>query len=196
MLGSLRPYGSRVLDIWTRLDAIGPVHHPDAAKAAVLVPMYRDANGAVRIILTKRSAHMRTHPGDVVFPGGGLEGDERPEEAATREACEEIGLGRGAVEIIGGLTPITTRDPGNLIVPVVARVERPARFVLQKAEVEVVIEPTIVELLDERGWRTGEWFGKTLWFYQFGEGTLWGATAFMMRELLDIIRSAPGRDDR
>jgi 8-oxo-dGTP pyrophosphatase MutT (NUDIX family) len=158
----------------------------------VLVPLYRDEKGQVRVILTRRPDHMRTHPGDVVFPGGQLEHGERPEETAKREACEEIGLPEMGVEIIGGLTPITTRDPGNLIVPVVAKVERPPEFVLQEEEVAAVLEPAVVDLLDEQRWRTSDWFGRTLWFYEFPEGIMWGATAFMMREFLGLIRGFPG----
>ena len=109
------------------------------------MPLYRDRNGQVRVILTKRPDHMRTHPGDVVFPGGRLEEGESPEQTAKREACEEIGLPEGGVVVVGGLTPLTTRDPGNLIVPVVAKVQRPADFVLQEEEVEAVIEPTVLE---------------------------------------------------
>lgn len=154
----------------------------------MLVPLYRDSEGRVRVILTKRPDHMRTHPGDVVFPGGRLEAGESPEQTATREACEEIGLPEGGVEIVGGLTPLTTRDPGNLIVPVVAKVQRPAEFVLQEEEVDVVIEPAVLDLLDEDRWRTSDWFGRTLWFYEFDEGIMWGATAYMMREFLRLLR--------
>ena len=177
-----------MLDIWTRLEALGPVQYPAEAKAAVLVPLYRDQKGQVRVILTKRPEHMRTHPGDVVFPGGRLEEGESPEQTAKREACEEIGLPEGGVEIVGGLTPLSTRDPGNLIVPVVAKVQRPTDFVLQEEEVEAVIEPTVLDLLDENHWRTSDWFGRTLWFYEFEEGIMWGATAFMMREFLRLLR--------
>lgn len=175
-------------DIWTRLGALRPVQYPPETKSAVLVPLYRDNNKTVRVILTKRPDHMRTHPGDVVFPGGRLEPGETPEETAIREAEEEIGLPPEGVEVVGGLTPTTTRNRSNLIVPVVAKVIRPARFVLQEEEVEAVIEPAMVELLDEGRWRTSEWMGHKLWFYEFDEGTLWGATAFMMREFLSFLR--------
>ena len=178
-----------MIDIWTRIEALGPVQYPPEAKAAVLVPLYRDQRGQVRVILTRRPDHMRTHPGDVVFPGGRLEEGEGPEQTAKREACEEIGLPEDGVEIVGGLTPITTRDPGNLIVPVVAKVTRPTEFVLQEEEVAAVIEPTMSDLLDEGRWRTSDWFGRTLWFYEFDEGIMWGATAFMMREFLRILRA-------
>jgi len=177
-----------VIDIWTRIEALDPVHYPQEAKSAVLVPLYRDHAGQVRVILTRRPDHMRTHPGDVVFPGGRLEEGESPEQTAKREACEEIGLPEDGVVVVGGLTPITTRDPGNLIVPVVAKVRRPEVFTLQHEEVSAVIEPTMADLLDDSRWRASDWFGRTLWFYEFDEGVMWGATAFMMRELLRILR--------
>ncbi len=180
-----------MLDIWTRLEALEPVQYPAGAKSAVLVPVYRDRNQQVRVILTTRPEHMRTHPGDVVFPGGRLEHGETPEETAKREACEEIGLPPDGVVVIGGLSPTTTRNRWNLIVPVVAKVRRPDEFVIQEEEVAAVIEPTILELLDDSRWRTSHWFGRKMWFFDFDEGTLWGATAFMMREFLAILRASP-----
>jgi 8-oxo-dGTP pyrophosphatase MutT (NUDIX family) len=159
-----------------------------------LVPLYRDRDQRVRVILTRRPDHMRTHPGDVVFPGGRLEPGETPEATAIREACEEIGLPPDAVEVTGGLSPTTTRSRRNLIVPVVAKVRRPERYVLQEEEVAAVIEPTMLELLDDTRWRTSLWFGRRMWFFDFPEGTMWGATAFIMREFLGLLRGNPTRE--
>jgi len=55
-------------------------------------------------------------------------------------------------------------------------------------EVDVIIEPTLTELLDDSLWQQRLFYGRDLWFYEFPEGTLWGATAFMVRELLDYLR--------
>lgn len=155
----------------------------------MLVPLYNDDDGDVRVVLTKRPDNMRTHPGDVVFPGGAMEDDEGPVRAAMREAYEEIGLHEDAViEIIGGLTPVTTRNKTMPIIPVVARIQRPARLVADPSEVDAIIEPKLIHLLDESAWRKSDWYGQRLWFYEFDEGTLWGATAFMVRQLLDVIR--------
>ena len=179
-----------MLDIWTRLGTLPPVDPGEVARAAVLVPLYQDRAGKVRIVLTKRPDDMRTHPGDVVFPGGRIEAGETPVEAALREAWEEVQLPADAVHVIGGLRPVTTRDRDNWIVPVVARIERPAELVADPSEVELILEPTISELLDESKWRTSDWMGAQLWFYDFPEGTLWGATAFMVRQLLGVVRGA------
>lgn len=175
--------------VWERLSVLSKVPHPPGAGAAVLVPLYEDENGHARMVLTKRPDTMRTHPGDIVFPGGGMEDGEDPVHTALREACEEIGLDEAAVvEIIGSLTPLTTRIEPEPIVPVVARIERPRELVPDPSEVDAIIEPKLIDLLDDRRWRVSEWYGHTLWFYEFEEGTLWGATAVMVRELLDVIR--------
>jgi 8-oxo-dGTP pyrophosphatase MutT (NUDIX family) len=188
MAVSLSPYAGRMLDVWTRLESLPEVAQPPKAQAAVLVPLYAD-DSDVRVIFTKRPDDMRTHPGDVVFPGGKMERDEGVVATALREADEEIRLPPSAVvSILGGLTPVTTRNRSNLIVPIVARVERPPELVADPSEVDVIIEPRLVDLLDEDRWRTNDWMGHTLWFYEFQEGILWGATAYMVRELLDYLR--------
>lgn len=173
---------------WDPLRSLPPVARPAGMRAAVLVPLYEDG-GDLRLILTRRGGHMATHPGDVVFPGGMIEpGDGGPEDAARREAWEEIGLPPEAVEVLGGLEPTSTRSTEMLIVPVVARVIRPARFVPAPREVEAILEPRLVDLLDETSWRQEEWSGYTVWFRPFPEGMLWGATARMVRSLLAYFR--------
>jgi 8-oxo-dGTP pyrophosphatase MutT (NUDIX family) len=182
------------MDPWTVLRTLPPVVDLPGAEYAVLVPLYDDADGATRVILTKRPDHMPTHPGDVVFPGGHREDGEEPISTAMREAWEEIGLpGEAVVEVLGGLSPVTTRDRTRPIVPVVVRIERPDALVPDPREVEAIIEPTLDDLLDEGRWTQRDWFGHALWFYEFEEGILWGATAFMVRELLDHVRSATMR---
>lgn len=177
------------MDLWTRLADLPPVVSRPDARYAVLVPLYEDADGVDRIIFTRRPEHMRTHPGDVVFPGGGSEADEGPVETAKREAWEEIRLPPdNVVDVLGGLTPVTTRNRTTLIIPVVAHIERPAALVPDPEEVHSIIEPPIEHLLDDDRWTSRDWYGHELWFYEFEEGTLWGATAFMVRELLKYLR--------
>ena len=174
---------------WDALRALPPVARPPGMRAAVLVPLFEDG-GDLRLILTRRHDGMATHPGDVVFPGGMIEpGDEGPEDAARREAWEEIGLPPEGVEVLGGLEPTTARSTHVLIVPVVARVKRPERYVLAPGEVVTVLEPRIADLLDESSWRHEEWAAFTVWFRPFPEGMLWGATARMVRALLGYFRA-------
>lgn len=177
------------MDLWDQLGRLPPVASPPEARYAVLVPLYEDEEGTNRIIFTRRPEHMRTHPGDVVFPGGGREEGEDAVATAKREAWEEVRLPpENVAEILGGLTPVTTRDRTRLIVPVVAKIERPEELIADPSEVESIIEPPIDHLLDDSRWVTQNWHGHDLWFYEFEEGTLWGATAFMVRELLGFLR--------
>lgn len=177
------------MDLWKRLATLPPVAAAPEARYAVLIPIYEDREGTVRIVFTRRPEHMRTHPGDVVFPGGGREEGEDFFATALREAWEEVRLpADNVIEILGGLTPVTTRDRTRLIVPIVARIERPDELIPDPTEVESIIEPSLDDLLDESRWVTQPWHGHDLWFYEFAEGMLWGATAFMVRELLDHLR--------
>jgi len=178
------------MDKWSSLRTLDAVTDPPGTEYAVLVPLYEDSDGDIRVILTRRPDHMPTHPGDVVFPGGHREDGEDPIATAKREAWEEVGLPpENVIEIFGGLEPSSTRERTKLIVPVVARVLRPDKLVPDPKEVDIIIEPTIDELLDESRWFSRDWFGHDLWFFEFPEGMLWGATAFMMRDLLQYFRS-------
>jgi 8-oxo-dGTP pyrophosphatase MutT (NUDIX family) len=177
------------MDKWSVYRSLPAVVDPPGSEAAVLVALYEDENDDIRVILTKRPDDIPTHPGDVVFPGGHREGGEEPVSTATREAWEEIGLPpENILEVFGGLTPVTTRDRTKPIVPVVVRINRPGQLTADPREVDVIIEPTIEELLDESRWTSRPWFGDSLWFFEFDEGILWGATASMMRDLLAHVR--------
>lgn len=176
------------MDVWERLSTLPPVAQPAEARYAVLVPIYDDEEGTTRVIFTARPEHMRTHPGDVVFPGGAIEAGEGPVDAAKREAWEEIKLpGDNVIEILGGLQPLTSRNPDRVIVPVVARIERPPELVPDPAEVAHIIEPKLEDLLDDEQWESQDWQGFEMWFYEFDEAVLWGATAFMVRDLLRYL---------
>lgn len=173
---------------WESLADLPPVAEPAGMRAAVLVPIWEDGTD-LRIVLTRRPDTMRTHAGDVVFPGGLIEAyDEGPVVAALREAWEEVAIPPDHVEVLGGLSPVSTRSSEMLIVPVVARIRRPARLIPEPGEVDAIIEPTIAHLLDEAGWETRTWGGHSLWFFEFPQGTLWGATAVMVRNLLEYFR--------
>jgi len=125
---------------WSALDSLPPVPMPDGMRAAVLVPIWEDGD-ELRLILTRRPDDMRTHAGDVVFPGGFIErDDDGPVATAIREAWEEVGIPPDHVEVLGGLEPVSTRSAEMLIVPVVARIRRPHRLIPEPGEVAAIIE--------------------------------------------------------
>src|SRR6184192_4620304 len=97
----------RLRELLLTPEAAAELDAPGRTDAAVLVPLYVDA-GALHAVFTKRRDDLRRHAGEISFPGGRQdieEGEEDLRDTALREAEEEIGLPREAVEIVGALTP-------------------------------------------------------------------------------------------
>jgi 8-oxo-dGTP pyrophosphatase MutT (NUDIX family) len=150
------------------------------------------------VVLTRRSAHLRSHRGEVSFPGGRLDGEETPEQGALREAGEEIGLDPESVTLVGRLMPVTTYASGSNITPVVGLLPGRPRLVASPHEVEHVFDVALAELADPNVFREEWWTvagrGPTaggepfpVWFFELPDDTVWGATARMLVDLLRLI---------
>jgi len=165
---------------------------PDpGAPAAVLVPLFEE-DGEARVVLTRRAAHLRSHRGEVSFPGGRLDGDETPEQGALREAAEEVGLDPTGVELVGRLTKLGTVSSGTTITPVVAFLPGRPRLWANPHEVEHVFDVSLTELADPGLFREERWAfpGREefpVWFFELPADTVWGATARMLVELLRLL---------
>jgi 8-oxo-dGTP pyrophosphatase MutT (NUDIX family) len=158
--------------------------------SAVLVPFYRDASGAPRLVFIRRSAG-GVHGGQLAFPGGKLEAhDPSPWDTAVRESEEEIGLPRTAVTRVADLPVVETRTTGWRIDPFLARIARPAAWRPDAREVVEVLEPTLGELTDpaRRGVAVERFEGYPtpirFEFIRLGEHRLWGATLRIVDPLL------------
>ena len=115
--------------------------------AAVLVPLV-SRDGAINVLLTQRSAHLRDHPNQISFPGGRVEGgDENRIDTALREATEETGLPRERVEVLGML-PLHEMSTGFRISPVVGWVEPPFELKPDPFEVADTFEVPLAHFLD------------------------------------------------
>lgn len=116
--------------------------------SAVLVPVFRDREGELRLVLLVRGAR-GVHAGQLGLPGGKWEpGDESLLETALREAEEETGLERSDVEILAELTPIDTRTTGFRVHPYLARIHRPREWRLAPREIAAVVTPLVRALAD------------------------------------------------
>ena len=160
--------------------------------ASVLVPIVAHPGG-MTVLFTQRTSHLRSHSGQISFPGGRAEPeDPSPEFTALREAREEIGLKAGQVEVIGWLPEYLTRT-GYRVTPVVGLLTPPLALAPNPREVEEVFEVPLAFLLDPRNHqrRTREFQGRTVSFYAipYGERDIWGATAGILvnfyRQLAD-----------
>ena len=168
-------------------DAVDLVADPDQLPmpAAVLVPVVDRADPTV--ILTLRTDTVRSHAGQVAFPGGRIDpSDEGPIEAALREAEEEIGLPRNLVQVIGTVDTYRTIT-GYQVTPVLAVVPPDLPLTPQPSEVAAIFEAPLRHLLDKRQQRlrTVEWRGaeRTYFEIQWEDRRIWGATAAMIVNL-------------
>ena len=163
---------------------------PGTTDAAVLVPLY-EVGGELHAVFTKRRDDLRRHAGEISFPGGRQDfPDEDLRITALREAEEEIGLPRDAVDMVGALAPVGTFVTGYRVFPFVGVIEPGMRWTLQEREVDEVLELSLAALVDgfemQRLLRKGVPFKTPT--YTVGAHCVWGATARMVEQLLDRLR--------
>ncbi len=160
--------------------------------AAVLVPVVERGAG-LRVILTRRAARLKHHPGQVAFPGGKLDPtDPTPLAAALREAEEEIGLPAAQVEVLGVLDPHETVTRFTMI-PVVGLVAPDFRPRPEPGEVEEVFEVPFAFLMDPGNYQIHArvWQGVERRYYAipYGPHYIWGATARILRVLAERMQA-------
>jgi len=159
--------------------------------AAVLVPV-QDTGGELRLILTKRASGLKHHPGQIAFPGGKVDaGDAGAEEAALREAEEEIGLPRRAVEVIGNL-PSHETVTGFTVTPVLGLVRKVFEPRPEPGEVAEVFTVPLAHVtcparfsVQSRYWRRQRRYYYTV---PYGPYYIWGATARILRVLAERMQ--------
>lgn len=181
------PLGSLAADLSPGQIAELRSHLPQRWKrAAVLVPLVERPAG-LTVLLTRRAAHLKAHPGQISFPGGRVEAsDAGPWEAALREAREEIGLPPEHASLAGYLRDHLVLT-GFLITPAVAFVRPDFELRLDLTEVDDAFEVPLEFVLDpaNRVERKRVYAGHAFTTYDipYGERHIWGATAAMLLNL-------------
>lgn len=170
------------------IEIVAPQHR----RACVLIPLIRN-RGGWSILFTKRSEHLAAHSGQIAFPGGSVEPGETLEQAAIREAQEEVGIPPGSVELIGRLDDLVTHS-GFLVAPFLGVIHEPVEYVMQESEVVEIFEVPVEALLDVRNpevryvpFRRKEF---PAYFYRYGRYEIWGLTGRMLKGFLDLVWQA------
>jgi 8-oxo-dGTP pyrophosphatase MutT (NUDIX family) len=161
--------------------------------SAVLIPVYRK-DGKYHILFIQRTGNVTVHKHQISFPGGRNEAtDASLQETALREAEEEVGIHREDVRIIGRLDDFSTAGSHYVISPFVGLIPYPYTFKIDEFEAVEIIDIEIGDLMDATCRKEGTTVvdDKTIaaYFYQHGNRVIWGATARILKQFLDIIDS-------
>ena len=164
---------------------------PDRIPAAVLLPLF-EKDGEYYILFTRRTDSVRDHKGQICFPGGSHEmSDLTMLDTALRETSEEIGLEPEEVNVLGELDNLPTMTSNYLITPYVGQIPSPYDFKVDPREVDELLEIPVSTLLDKNALRheTENVDGKliTSYFYNYNGNIIWGATARILTQFLDIF---------
>lgn len=160
--------------------------------SSVLIPIFHK-DGRYYILFTKRTQLVKHHKGEMSFPGGVFEEDDRTlVNTALRESCEEIGLAPADVEILGQLDDIATRTSNFIVSPFVAFIPPSYQFKLNPREAEALVEVPVTALLDRACIReerevTASGQSSVSYVYQYGNTVITGATARILGQLLGIL---------
>ncbi|MDR5682835.1 MAG: CoA pyrophosphatase [Armatimonadota bacterium] len=184
----------RIEQIRQRLAARRPrqIEDPAHRLAGVLVPLY-ESNGQIFVLLTKRTDRVATHKGQISFPGGAVEPIDRDAlDAALRETWEEVGIASDDVELLGQLDDVPTVVSGFVIRPFVGRVPHPYELRIAPEEIGEVVRVPLAFFIKDRNLRL-EWRERgverhPVYFYDFGPHVIWGATARIVRDLVELVR--------
>jgi 8-oxo-dGTP pyrophosphatase MutT (NUDIX family) len=167
--------------------------YPFARNAAVLITLF-DKDEETYISFIRRASTLRSHSGEIAFPGGASDmSDVSPIVTALREAHEEIGLTSSRVEVLGIMPSVFTVVSNFLITPVVAFLpEGPGPLQLQESEVSEIIFLPLKDLANPAIYHTEQWVRDNVphivSFFDYGVYRIWGATAHMLTMLLELLK--------
>lgn len=162
----------------------------DLTPAAVLIPLV-EREKQVMTLFTQRTSHLKHHAGQISFPGGHSDPEDRSaEDTALRETEEEVGLHRRHIRVIGRLDPYITRT-GFSVIPVVGLVTPPFDIEPDPHEVEDVFEVPLAFLMDpanhQRHKREVNGTRRDFYAMPYHDRFIWGATAGMIKNLYDVL---------
>lgn len=168
-------------------------HGADARRAAVLICFYPEENGEIHFILIRRNEYDGVHSGQISFPGGRYEATDRDMiYTALREAEEETNIRMGEVEVLGKITPVYIPPSNFIVTAVIGWAQKKPNLIPDPAEVTEIMCISLKELSDPGNIQQRDISHKEYniidvpCFYIQGH-IVWGATAMILSEVVDII---------
>ena len=161
----------------------------DARRAAVMILLHYDGD-EITVPMVKRREDLAFHPGEMAFPGGGVEPGESWEQAATRECFEETGIAAEQIEVVGALTPMYVFGSFNLVMPVVGIGRKPESYRVDAAEIDCVVDvPLSIVTSEQAGTTVRPLAGvhREVPCFHVGGAEIWGASAMMLAELSALM---------
>jgi 8-oxo-dGTP pyrophosphatase MutT (NUDIX family) len=172
-----------------------PGFAPGSARLAAGLILLFPLDGEATLLLTKRSATMPQHSGQVSLPGGAVDPDETIEAAALREAHEEVALDPTLVRVVGRLTPVHIAVSGFVLHPVVGVTPGRPAVRIASAEVDRLIEVPLADLANparrRRTTRIRDGIEVEMPYFDVGGEQVWGATAMVLAELVALLGEVP-----
>jgi len=169
---------------------------PEARVAAVMLTLFPKEENWNLLLIKRKTVHGDRHSGQIGFPGGKFEPEDGTLiQTALRETEEEVGIARREINVLGPLTDLYIPVSNFVVHPYVGVLDRQPAYRLQESEVSKVVEKPIRHFLDPTARkitdiRVGEGLSlKNVPYFDLEGEVLWGATAMILSEFLEIIKS-------
>jgi 8-oxo-dGTP pyrophosphatase MutT (NUDIX family) len=172
---------------------------PDARRSAVIVPLMPRPHALPDVLFTLRSESMRSHRGQISFPGGRIDDGESEEDAALRELHEETGVDGKDVIVLGRMSDIYIPPSNSVVTPFLSIVQRPNSYRISEAEVQEIFDIPLMRFLDSSIRRSmkREMFETVVdvpYWHVHPDVPLWGATAMILNELVWLTKEYLGEE--
>lgn len=157
--------------------------------AAVLIPIVKHEQQAT-VLLTQRALHLKHHPGQISFPGGGVEANESHTDAAIRETFEEVGVCPSHIEVVGSL-PLFKTISKYQVKPIVGALSPNFTTNIDRNEVSEAFEIPLEFAINKNNFITHiisrQGYDRKVYFLPWGNKMIWGATAAMLHMLAHCV---------
>ena len=181
---------SRLEPILRPATSVGSTRKESTPAAVLVILHYHEGAPEPRVVLTRRSARVKTHKSEISFPGGRLSAEDGGDLARTalRETKEEIGLSFDLSDVHGALAPVSTMTSNHFIVPFVTVQDRIAERTMSPDEVDEIIDAPLMQTLQSIEADSAHYeLARDACQFTYHGNVIWGATARIMKQMYSVL---------